>query len=633
MSLIQCLDILLVQPGTGSLQICTSVLLDIYHRCFQNTVFSSLLCKLVVYLLISEFVDNKFTMPGRKQDSVWIYFEKSVSVGKTGCRAKCKTCGKEMQGLVARLKQHYQECSHGSTPVEDSCINSTQTLDKSMDNLVQQARKRGASPSSDHNPSPAKKQKSDSSMDQFIMQTPASVKAAIDLQVARFIYATNSPFAAVEHTEFVKLIQMLRPGYKPLNRHDVGGKLLDQVQSSLMEGCKEMLQNQPVSMALDGWSNIHNEPVVCVSVTTPSGDTYLTETVDTSGNKHTADYLQEIAIQSIQSAENQFGCKVGSFVTDNASNMAKMRRNLDQEDNMDVISYGCSAHYMNLLAKDVEIPGVKDHVVQVMKYFRNSHLPSAWYKAAGGRQLVLPQEVRWNTLADCLQSYLDNWSTLLKVCEEHRDEIESSISDKVKNFGLKRNAEDYLQRMKPIAVALDKVQSDSCRISDAVDVWKQLESELSESQPSNIVKKVQNRSKQALTPAHYLANILDPGYCGHVLSEEEIDIALDYCHKDHPKCMSDIVNFRAKTGPFKPYMFSPDLNVSPLAWWDSLSSRIEPGMLQLCHQLLSAVASSAGVERIFSTFGLVHSKIRNRLGISKAGKLVFIYKLLNSKSK
>ena len=47
-------------------------------------------------------------------------------------------------------------------------------------------------------------------------------------------------------------------------------------------------------------------------------------------------------------------------------------------------------------------------------------------------------------------------------------------------------------------------------------------------------------------------------------------------------------------------------------------------------QTLGASASSAGVERIFSTFGFIHSKIRNRLGTEKAGKLVFIYKLLNA---
>ena len=57
-----------------------------------------------------------------------------------------------------------------------------------------------------------------------------------------------------------------------------------------------------------------------------------------------------------------------------------------------------------------------------------------------------------------------------------------------------------------------------------------------------------------------------------------------------------------------------------------------PGSLWcLAEQLLTARASSAGIERIFSTFGFVHSKIRNRLGTNKAGKLVFLYKLLNMK--
>ena len=54
-------------------------------------------------------------------------------------------------------------------------------------------------------------------------------------------------------------------------------------------------------------------------------------------------------------------------------------------------------------------------------------------------------------------------------------------------------------------------------------------------------------------------------------------------------------------------------------------------MIKLCRQLLVVVASSAGVERVFSSFGLVHSKIRNRLGVTKAGKLVFIYKVVNSR--
>lgn len=312
----------------------------------------------------------------------------------------------------------------------------------------------------------------------------------------------------------------------------------------------------------------------------------------------------------------------------------KMRRQLAEDSDADIISYGCSAHYLNLLAKDVEISGVKEHIVQIVKYFRNHHLPAAWYKAAGGKKLVVPQEVRWNTLADCLQSYLDNWSTIIKVCDDHRDNIDSKISKKVQDISIKRNAEDYLKRMKPIAVALDKVQSDTCKISDAVEVWKELSRDMEASQSLNVATKVQHRSEQALTDVHYLANIIDPRYIGKNLSGGEIDAALEFCSQNYASCLSSIINFRSQSGPFKSYMFTDELvhSVSPLTWWQSQKSRLDNSMLTLCRQVLGAVSSSAGVERIFSTFGLVHSKLRNRLGTDKAGKLVFIYKLLNQRS-
>ena len=54
-------------------------------------------------------------MPGRKQDCIWLYFEKEVQSGKTGCKAKCRECGRVMQGLVARMKAHHSECQ-GQNP-------------------------------------------------------------------------------------------------------------------------------------------------------------------------------------------------------------------------------------------------------------------------------------------------------------------------------------------------------------------------------------------------------------------------------------------------------------------------------------------------------------------------------------
>jgi len=44
--------------------------------------------------------------------------------------------------------------------------------------------------------------------------------------------------------------------------------------------------------------------------------------------------------------------------------------------------------------------------------------------------------------------------------------------------------------------------------------------------------------------------------------------------------------------------------------------------------LLSAPASSAAIERIFSNFGYSHSKLRNRFGTTTAAKLIFCYRML-----
>jgi len=43
------------------------------------------------------------------------------------------------------------------------------------------------------------------------------------------------------------------------------------------------------------------------------------------------------------------------------------------------------------------------------------------------------------------------------------------------------------------------------------------------------------------------------------------------------------------------------------------------------------VASSAGIGRIFSWFGIVHSTLKNRIGVEKSSKLVSVFKSLNPK--
>lgn len=145
--------------------------------------------------------------------------------------------------------------------------------------------------------------------------------------------------------------------------------------------------------------------------------------------------------------------------------MAKMRRQLDTGECG--LTYGCSAHIIHLLAKDLELSNVHSHVVAIAKYFHNTHLPAAWYKSSGGKSLPLPLEVRWNSIHNTIQAYLDNWSVLVEVCDTHKDNIDQNIRIKVMSIGIKQVCKYYLLRLKPLAVALDQLQSASCSIGQA----------------------------------------------------------------------------------------------------------------------------------------------------------------------
>lgn len=446
------------------------------------------------------------------------------------------------------------------------------------------------------------------------------------------IFATNSPFRLVQHPQFLKMVQTLRPGYIPPSRKDIADKYLDLVYEKEYKKCADDLNNETVCLSIDGWSNIHNEPIICVTLTTSTGQIYLVDTIDTSGKPHTAEYLLQLVQNSIKKAEQDFGCRIGSVVTDNAANVAKMRKLLEEssEPEHTVLTYGCAAHLLNLLAHDLEIDNVKQHVVQVVKYFRNNHYAAARYRQEGGQCLVMPQDTRWNTMSDCLKVYINNWPILMKICEVNREAIDTEVRNKVSNLGLKRSAEELLDRLQPIAKALDEVQSDKCTIAQAVDVWKKLLGHFTNNKQAE--KLVKKRYEQFITKAHMLANMLHPALQGKMLSSEEMNITMEYANEKYATLVPVIMKFQAKSPPFQAFKFTESVTktLTAIEWWDSHTAMLDSDILLSVRQLLTAVASSSGVERVFSSYGLVHTKLRNRLGTEKAAKLVFLFKTMNS---
>ncbi len=216
----------------------------------------------------------------------------------------------------------------------------------------------------------------------------------------------------------------------------------------------------------------------------------------------------------------------------------------------------------------------------------------------------------------------------MKICEVDREKIDVRVTEKVSNFTLKKSAEDLLARLEPVAVALDKAQSDKCTIAEAVNILKELITALSNGRDAVIAAK--KRYDQVITRAHLLANLIHPSFQGKLLSAG-LNNAMDYAIM-FPSLVKVIMKFQAKSSPFHAFKFSDFVTkcMSDVEWWRSHSNVLDSDVISAAQQLLSAVASSSGVERVFSSYGIVHSKLRNRLGTEKAAKLVFLFKTINA---
>lgn len=161
-------------------------------------------------------------MAGRPTDSIWGYFQKitDADTGKVTA-ALCVTCKTKVSAKADRLRNHRTKCAKGKDKVVGagaSCnLPSTSTKDTDNDKRDDDIAVVLEVPSSKK-----RKQDIETKMDSYVTKTSTSQKEICDLQVARAFYACNLAFNVVEHPEFRKMLQTLRPGYEPPSRKSLG---------------------------------------------------------------------------------------------------------------------------------------------------------------------------------------------------------------------------------------------------------------------------------------------------------------------------------------------------------------------------------------------------------------------------
>jgi len=145
------------------------------------------------------------------------------------------------------------------------------------------------------------------------------------------------------------------------------------------------------------------------------------------------------------------------------------------------------------------------------------------------------------------------------------------------------------------------------------------------------------RFEQAIQPFYFVAYIFYPKHRGVLLSEDQREAGNQWIMVQNPSLLPLLVAYDTQSAPFPQSFFcEPMLTLSPVLWWKGVLKNTKAGVnhqfVHLAVHLLSAPASSASIERIFSNFGYILSKLRNHLGGATAAKLVFCYRMLHGNS-
>lgn len=134
---------------------------------------------------------------------------------------------------------------------------------------------------------------------------------------------------------------------------------------------------------------------------------------------------------------------------------------------------------------------------------------------------------------------------------------------------------------------------------------------------------------------YYLINTFEN--LGARLTREEYDVGFDYLNELSPKLVALSASLQAEDSEVFPkhMLLSTTLEeISAQSWWKAMAkfTNIDKTCIDFCETLMMLPASSACIERSFSTLSDIVTKKRNRLTVDKAQKLCVVNRKLAPKS-
>ena len=171
-----------------------------------------------------------------------------------------------------------------------------------------------------------------------------------------YYYDTATSFLRIENNYLLHALQILRPDVTLPSRKQLGGNLLDTTYDNVKQCVDQLMEkeNYYATLVTDGWTNIARVPIITYCSSCSSESIFL-ESIATNGQSHNSTFLAEDISRIIK----KYPCLTGVCTDNAAANRGAWR--LLEQDHLHIFCYGCQAHALHLLVRDLFEASTEGH--------------------------------------------------------------------------------------------------------------------------------------------------------------------------------------------------------------------------------------------------------------------------------
>ncbi|XP_077249140.1 uncharacterized protein LOC143888581 [Tasmannia lanceolata] len=464
-----------------------------------------------------------------------------------------------------------------------------------------------------------------------------SVREAVGRAYAKFasynaILANTATSPYLQH--FVDVACEYGRGVKAPTSYEIMNKYLPLEVEDLakyINGLKQQWPEYGVTIMTDGWTGTLRQSIINFMVYC-DGKTVFLKSIEASAVNKDYRYIYKLLVEVIKEVGEKI---IVQIVTDNRSNYKKEGQQIMEK--YHIFWTPCAAHCIDLMLKDIgkteRVKNVVAEAKSVTNFIYNHGYVLSLMREKCGGGLVRPRLTRFATNYVALQSMLDKKVGLKQLfsSSEWNDYRESKSAARQKAEGLVgsptfwQNCKTIIDILEPRVRVLRMVDGDKKptmgSMYHAIELMK---------------GEVQTTATRAFQGYHKIIDTRWKNMLLHPLHSAEIynkDFFFLYAYYLNPKYQySEYLGPRAdliKNLQTVIQKLEPDANEQSTILSQIKAFRDAVGSFGIASAVAgranTAPASSSGCERNWSTFNLIHSKRRNKLGHENLHNLVYVH--------